>query len=305
MKESVGETWTVQKLIHWTTTHFEAKKISSARLDAELLLAHTLKCRRLDLYLNFEKPLKPDELLTFRELIKRRALSEPVAYLTGFQDFYGRTFKVSNHTLIPRPETEQVVEEALSFAKNSMAKEFKILDVATGSGCIGVTLAIELKTHFEKIKVTGLDISQDAITIARENAAELGVSSETDFLISDFSNLSKDSALLKETKPFDLIVSNPPYIAKNMSSGLSPDVSLYEPHQALFGGDQGYELMEKWIPIMGDILAPLGKLVLEIGFDQAEVVEKILSQQKDFIEIEIKKDFSGHHRIATALKRGL
>jgi release factor glutamine methyltransferase len=291
---STLEVWTVQKLVQWTANHFSSKQIESARLDAELLLSHVLKCKRLDLYMNLQKPVLPSELASYRELVKRRALKEPVAYLTGEQEFYGRTFKVGADVLIPRPETEELVGEVFSFLKaKADLDDLSVLDIGAGSGCIGLTLAAE----FKNIKVKSLDVSERALELTRENAERLQVSDRLEFLLFDFEKFESD-------EKFNVVVSNPPYIGLKNVNVMGVGVMEYEPKLALFGGDKGHELIARWASQMVGFLKPGGLLALEIGFDQGKIIEEIFSSQKNLTEVQIKKDYSGHCRIARAIKTG-
>ncbi len=308
--------WSVKEILLWTTEHFTAKKISSARLDAELLISFALKCKRIDIYLRFDQPLKPEELTQLREFIKRRASFEPIAYILGTQEFYGRPFVVGSGCLIPRPETEHLIDEAIAIAENrtftedgdpqstDIPKGFKILDVATGSGCIAATLALEIPD----CELTALDISEEALKYARANFATLASeASKISTVCADFAVWAQKHDHKLEDK-FDLIVSNPPYISKNAQ--LMPDVGNFEPALALFGGDDGIEIVQKWLPQMIGLLKDNGIILSEIGFDQKEKVSEILNHWistnlQEKINFSFIKDYSSRDRIVKISKSSL
>jgi len=293
---STAEAWTIQKIIDWTTKHFVSKGISSARLDTELLLARALSCRRLDLYLKFDQPLKNEELSTFKEMVKRRSQKEPVAYILGEKEFYGRGFSVGPGVLVPRPETEHLIDEVLTWVKQGgfTYNELRILDVGSGSGCIGLTLAAELPNA----RVVLLDSSQVACSFTESNALKLGVSEVVEVINQDFESYAQST-----TEQFDIVASNPPYIGTLVKSELQEDVRRYEPEQALFGGSRGDELINRWMPSYIKLLKPLGLLVFEIGSDQGEVAKKILADSKDLDQGRLAADYSGHPRIVRAIRK--
>ncbi|MBN1879162.1 peptide chain release factor N(5)-glutamine methyltransferase [bacterium] len=282
--------WTVRKLIAWTVPWFEERGISSPRLDAELLLACALHCSRIDLYLNPDKPLSETERLLYKTLIKRRAAREPVAYILGEKEFWRRTFKVDNRVLIPRPETEMLIETALNITKDS--SEVMIADLGTGSGCIAVTLAAELPDS----RIYATDISIEAIALANENARDLNVDEQIIFCSGSWFN-----ALQSAAKPgsFDMIVSNPPYIATGLLNGLQPEISRFEPSLALDGGREG---LDPYIVIVSGAkqwMKKGGYLILEIGCAQGDRISRYLSDAS-FDSIDIIKDLTGSDRIILA-----
>ena len=246
------EVWSVRKVISWITRDLEERGIESARLDAELLLAHALDKKRIDLYLDLEKPLTSDELFRVRGLIKRRRMREPIAYILGEREFFGRTFVVTPDVLIPRPDTETLVEASLSFLRQSSDQEpdsVSILDIGTGSGAIAVTLACEMP----ELHVDAVDISEAALAIARRNAENLGVASRVQLYHSDLTG-----ALTEEIK-YKAVISNPPYIAKAEIEGLEPDIHNFEPYLALDGGDDGldyYRRLARKPPVFSNPAAP-------------------------------------------------
>lgn len=272
------EPWTSLKLIQWTTGHFEKKGIPNPRLDAELLLASVLKCKRVDLYIGFENAVSEKHLAEYKALIERRAKREPLQYILGETEFWGLKFKVTPDVLIPRPETELLVEEALKFPE---AKT--ILDIGTGSGCIAVSLA----KHLPEAKVVATDISKESLEVAKQNAEKNGVADRIEFVASDIAPW-----LFFETqeRKFDLIVSNPPYIDPLELDLLQTEVSRHEPRRALDGGKDGMEIVEKILKEAPDFLKSPGRLMLEVGEGQAEALKKKYP-------CETRKDYAGIERV--------
>ena len=281
----MADIWTIQRVLLWTSERFAKKQLDSPRLTAELLLAHVLGCDRVKLYLDFERPLSKEELAAFRGLIERRSAGVPTHYLIGKREFYGRPFVVDARVLIPRPETEQLVEAALA----RLAPEAKgpILELCTGSGCIGVTLAAERSF----LEVIGVEVSSDAIAVSAENAALLGVVSRVTFLQGDlFAPV--------QGRTFPLIVSNPPYVQTGQIATLSAEVQQ-EPRLALDGGEDGLDVIGRIAGAAPSFLSPGGWLLLEIGDDQgARVVE--LFTAAGLVEARFEEDFAGHDRLALA-----
>ncbi len=281
----LGPPWTVLKILDWTTQFFEKQNIDGARLDAELLLADTLKMERVMLYANFDRPMGEDELANYKGAIKRRSAKEPVAYIVGSRGFWNFDFKVDSRVLIPRPDTERLIEVVLERAENMDAK--KILDIGTGSGAIAVTL----KSELQNVAVTATDICEDALELASENATSLGFAVE--FIHSDlFQNLDQT---------YDIIVSNPPYIAQADKKMLSKDVLDHEPHLALFAED-GLSIYKRLIPRAFEKLNPGGLLAVEIGYDQGEKVLDIC-KSAGFSDLEIAKDYGGNERVVSGIKK--
>jgi release factor glutamine methyltransferase len=278
------DNWTILRVLQWTTQYFSGKGIAQARANAEVLLAHALGTERIQLYLNYDRPLSPAELARYREMIRRRAAFEPTQYIVGTQEFWSLEFEVSPAVLIPRPETEVLVQRALEILGDDHAL---VLDLGTGSGAIPVALAHERST----IRVIATDRSFEALVVAKRNAARNDVSSRVHFVLADlFEGLSV-------RRPFDLIVSNPPYVSEPEFSGLAPEISRYEPTSALRGGGElGLDLIRKICEQFQDYLKPGGSLLVEIGRGQAEILERDLesgfSGQFSFIP-----DYSGIKRV--------
>jgi release factor glutamine methyltransferase len=283
--------WTIKALLAWTTDYLASKQIESPRAEAQILLAHVLKCNKVDLLVRYDEQPSEGERARFRELIHRRVAGWPVAYLVGTRDFYLLSFEVSPAVLVPRPETETLVLEALAFLKPLSAPS--VLELGTGSGCIAVSIAHQ-KTD---ARVTAVELSPDALTVARRNAAKAGVAERIEFLQGDlFTPINSGSR-------FDLVVSNPPYIAIGEFPSLAPDVRDHEPRIALDGGPDGLAFYRRIAAGVGPFLKSGGRLLMEIGFTQDEAVRAILSAQTEFEVGATIKDMSGHPRVVVAKKK--
>jgi release factor glutamine methyltransferase len=276
---------TVLDVLQSTTAYFKKRGIDSPRLNAEHLLAHVLGRKRIELYLDFERELSDSNLAPLRELVRRRGEGEPLQHLLGTVEFCGHTFLCDKRAMVPRPETEQLVEMLIADCGLRIA-DWKILDVGTGSGVIALTLAKE----FPEAKISGTDISEDALALARENATRLGLSDRVRFF--------KSNLLENVGGIFDLIVANLPYIAAQDRHSLSREV-LRDPEVALFAGAQGEELVRALIEQAPARLRPGGMLALEIGFGQSEALLSILAE-KNYRDICSKNDYSGRPRFLFA-----
>jgi release factor glutamine methyltransferase len=283
------EIWTIQKVLNWTLPYFEKHQVSESRLSAELLLSHVLKCKRLDLYLQFDRILTGPELKEYRSFIERRIIHEPVAYILGEKEFMGLNFKLTPDVLIPRPETEILVETALAEIKGREAKSIEVLDVGTGSGAI----AISVGHYCRECRVTALDISPAAIEVARQNGEHLGVDN-IKFLVMDALDLQ-----VKNDEKYDYLLVNPPYIAERDRKGLHPQISNYEPGIALFSGENGLLFYSGFIPKIPSIIKKGGWIFMEIGYDQKEKIN-ILLKESNFSGIEFIPDYQKIERIAKA-----
>jgi release factor glutamine methyltransferase len=283
--------WTIKALLAWTTDYLASKKIESPRAEAQILLAHVLKCNKVDLLVRYDEQPSEAERARFRELIHRRVAGWPVAYLVGTRDFYLLSFEVSPAVLVPRPETETLVLEALAFLKPMPAPS--VLELGTGSGCIAVSIAHQ-KTD---ARVTAVELSPDALAVARRNAARAGVAERIEFLQGDL------LAPLKSGSLFDLVVSNPPYIAIGEFPSLAPEVRDHEPRIALDGGPDGLAFYRRIASGVGPFLKPGGRLLMEIGFTQDDAVRAILSARTELELGATIKDMSGHPRVVVAKKR--
>ena len=296
MSEQETKQWTLQRLLEWTTGHFDDAGSDSSRLDAEVLLAEAIQCKRIELYTRFAEVPPAEPLQKFREWVKRRAAGEPVAYLVGHKEFYSLKFKVTPATLIPRPETEHLIVAALEVCKdrNDSAGPVRIIDVGTGSGCIAVTLA----KHMENQNViAATDISLEALAVARENAQAHEVDSRIRFYEGDLLD-----ALPEGSKPVDLIVSNPPYIGRCEIDTVEATVKDFEPESALFAGEQGTEIIERLIPQAEKMLLPGGHLILEASPATMDRCEELVNQSAlDFVQV--INDYAGLKRILVARQK--
>ena len=267
---------TVLEVLQSTTAYFKKREIESPRLNAEHLLAHALGRKRIELYLEFERALTEMELSPLRDLVRRRGQGEPLQHLLGTVEFCGRIFLCDKRALVPRPETEELVELLKSKIQNPKSR---ILDVGTGSGVIALALA----WHFPEADVAAIDISDDALSLAHENAERLGLSGRVNFRSGNlFTNLSG---------AFDLIVANLPYVASGDAPNLAREV-LHDPAIAVFAGESGDELIRKLIDAARKYLRPGAMLALEIGNNQAETLIAYLTE-KNYHDIEAKKDYAG------------
>jgi release factor glutamine methyltransferase len=281
------KTWTVLELLRWTTEYFEKVGIDSARLDAEILLAHALEADRLRLYIDFEKPVLAEERDRFRELVRRRAQERmPVSLLLGEREFWSLRFRVSGDVLTPRPETETLVEAGLSKIPDTKSTA-RILDIGTGSGAIALSLAAERPAA----EVVATDLSEAALQIATENADHLHMGERVRFLAGDlFEPVASER--------FDLIVSNPPYVARADAGSLPPELS-HEPEMALFAGEDGLDVIRALVSKAGDHLSPGGWLLIEHSPEQVEEIERALSRA-GFVDVERRFDLARRPRVVGA-----
>lgn len=274
------ETWTILKVLDWTKGYLADKGVENARLEAEWLLCEVLGLERMGLYLNFDKPLSEAELALFRGMVARRARREPLQYILGTQEFMGMEFEVSPAVLIPRHDTEALVEEAVRCGGEAR----KILDIGVGSGCIAVSLARRLPDA----EVCGVDKSTEALAIARRNAEKNGVTVTF-----------REGSLFEPFagERFDLIVSNPPYIPTGDLSGLQPEVRDFEPAGALDGGPDGLAFYRVIIPAAPEYLTPGGWLLVEVGAGQAKAVRGLFEETGRLGELFTTKDQAGIERV--------
>ena len=276
---------TVLEAINSAADYLEKKGIKSARLNSELLLSHVLNCKRLELYLSFDRPLQKNEIDSLRELIKRRSTFEPLQYIIGKVEFFGLEFEVNPSVLIPRHETELLVEEII----NSIQKEdhVKIMDIGCGSGNICVALA----KHLPNAELTAADISEAALQTAELNAKINLVEKQLSFVNKNILNGFEEGE-----NQFDVIVSNPPYVSSEDFNHLEPELRLFEPKIALTDDNDGLTFFRKISVIAQSILKDKGKLYFEIGAGQSRQVKNIL-EENGFTNIIIKKDYSDIERI--------
>jgi release factor glutamine methyltransferase len=299
MSAETEEPWTIQRVLNWSSGWLaERGHTDSPRLDAELLLCKALGLKRLDLYVLFDRPLTPGERDSFRALLKRRGEGEPVAYITGVKEFMGLRFAVSPAVLIPRPDTEIVVEAALAelgavaAARGTTAEgeAWRILDVGTGSGCIAIALASRLP----KATVEAWDVSDAALDVARQNGAALGVAERFHACKKD----ALDSASWDGVGPFDLVISNPPYIPQGERDVLPRSVVAFEPSSALFAGADGMTFYRELAAMAPRVLGPEGRLVVEIGalVETPEPAACAVFEQAGWPKGRVKRDYGKKDR---------
>lgn len=265
MQPKSAESWTVGRLLDWTTGHLKNKGVESPRLESEVLLAHALGCRRIDLYARYLEDATEAQRQRFRELIQQRLTGQPVAYLVGRREFFSLEFEVTPAVLIPRADTETLVAECLRLAKPMT--DPTVLDVGTGSGCIAVTVAQQHRTAC----VTAVDVSPDALAVATRNAERHKVTDRVRFVQSDL------FATLPPGESFDFIVSNPPYVTRAEMALLPPSVREHEPQLALDGGDDGFDVFARLAEGAREQLKPGGYLLIEIGATQDEEARRRLA----------------------------
>jgi release factor glutamine methyltransferase len=274
---------TVLEVLQSTTAYFKKRAIESPRLNAEHLVAHSLGKKRIQLYLEFERPLSEAELAPLRALVRRRGQGEPLQHLLGTVEFGDQVFLSDRRALVPRPETEQLVEYLCDF---SWPENPRLLDVGTGSGVIILSLA----ARFPSAELHAIDLSEEALALAHENAQRLGLAERVHF--------SQGHLLEKIDGSFDLIVANLPYVAEGEAAQLAPEVQ-HDPAIALYGGATGDELIRELIAAAPPHLRPGGRLALEIGHDQAGLLSRFL-EEKNYHDIAAKKDYAGTPRFLFA-----
>lgn len=283
--------WTIIKILNWTKQYFADKGVENPRLDAEILLCAVLKCERIKLYLDFERPLDEQELAVYRGYVARRAQHEPLAYILGEKAFMRNAFKVNSHTLVPRPETELLVE-SLVMAAEKVNSAPMVLDIGTGSGAILVSLL----DYLPQAKGVGVDISPGALAVAKENAVRVGVADRAAFLHSDlFSGIPAE-------RKFDIIVSNPPYIPAADIATLARDVQR-EPRGALDGGNDGLDFYRRITESAGTHLVVDGLLAFETGIGQSEAV-CAMCRENGLGAVAVRRDYAGIDRMVFAAKEG-
>jgi release factor glutamine methyltransferase len=280
---------TILEAINKSSDYLKKKGIEDHKINAELLLCSLLNCKRINLYLNFDRPLSEEETDKYRELLKRRGEREPLQYITGTIEFYGLRFKVNNTVLIPRPETELLVDRIIN--ENS-GKKLRILDIGTGSG----NVAVSLKYHLPLVEISAIDKSNDAIRTAIDNADYNLISGKIDFCNIDI--MTED---IFSIGSFDIIVSNPPYVSEEDYQNLEPELRLHEPKMALSDLSNGLSFYKKIADISVRLLNDRGKVYLEMGAGQSSAIKDILLE-KNFCNISVTKDYQNIERIISGEK---
>lgn len=286
-----GELWTIGRILKWTEQYFGRKGVESSRLDAEVLLSHVLGKPRIYLYVHFEEPLEKGELAAYRELIRRRAARVPVAYLVGYREFMGLKFRVSGATLVPRPETEILVQAAMERLKRIGGEggALRLADIGTGTGAICLSIL-----HFlSGAEAVAVDISSAALSVARGNAEELGLSGRVGFLEGDLLEPIREQR-------FHAILSNPPYIPDGDLPGLPPEVRENEPVWALAGGADGMDFYRRLFAEAPSLLEKGGFMAVEVGLHQAGAVSEMAGRNPLLERTEVLRDLAGIRRVVVA-----
>ncbi len=283
--------WTVLGTLQWTVNYFKRRNITHPRAVAEVLLAHVLDCQRIDLYLRYDQPLQSEELAQFKKLIQRRANREPEAYIVGHKEFWSLRFKVSPAVLIPRPETECVVETVLRLLGTN--QQARILELGTGSGAISVALASEKK----RWQCWASDVSHPVVELARCNARRLLGRDGIHFFVGSWLDSTSSAGV-----QFDAIIANPPYIASADIETLAPEIRQFEPRNALDGGPNGMHCLSEIFKNAADHLVADGHLILEMGHDQRPAMEALADEIDTYDEMIIHKDYSGFDRVVQIKK---
>jgi len=289
------QNWTIQKLLNWMTEYFTDKGIDSPRLSAELLLSHVLTMQRIELYTQFDKLVAKDQLDVLHDLVKRAGQHEPIAYLTGRTEFYSLQLEVCSDCMIPRPETELLVERAIEFLRSRSGPQF-VCDLCTGCGCIAVAIA----KNFPDATIIATDICDAALNVAAKNIEKHKLKDRITLLSGD---LFEPIIPQLDVDKFDLIVCNPPYVSASEYEKLEKNVKDYEPKLALFAGVDGLDVYRRIIDEADKFLKSDAALMLEIGYAQGPAVKDLLEQSGVYAEIKIEKDFNDNDRIVTALRK--
>lgn len=296
---SESEDWTIGKLLKWTEDYLSERGSDSARLDAEVLLAHAKQCQRIELYTAFDEVAEESVRNRFRALVKERSAGKPVAYLVQSREFYSLPFTVSPAVLIPRPETEFLVIRLLDLAKEqgelstgeAQKKNLTIIDVGTGSGIIAICAAIYLPSS----RVIAIDSSEDALEIAKQNAVRHNVADRIEFRLGNLLSDVQEKA--------DFIVSNPPYVSESEYAALDPQVRDYEPRQALVGGEKGTELIEELLVQAQSSLEHGGWILMEISPMILEPVRRIIEVNESFTGFRVTQDLAKLARVVESQRR--
>ncbi|MBA7701064.1 Release factor glutamine methyltransferase [subsurface metagenome] len=306
------QAWTIQKLLNWITEYLTERSIDSPRLSAELLLSGVLETKRIELYTQFDKPVDKQQLDQLHDLVERAGQNEPIAYLIGKTEFYSLELNITADCMIPRPETELLVQRAIEFLRTRPAPlrcgartgTQLVCDLCTGSGCIAVAIA----KNFPDARIIATDICDAALNVAAKNVEKHQLKDRIELLHGDLfdpiiSGLDVDKLVPDSDRGFDLIVCNPPYVSATEFEKLDKNVKDYEPKSALFAGVDGLDIYRRVIEKADELLKSDAALMLEIGFDQGRAVRELLEQTGAFAEIKIEKDFQKNDRIVIACKK--
>lgn len=266
LRPEIPQTWTIRDMIKWGREFFTGRGIDEARLTIEMMVCAALEIKRIDLYTDHDRPLSKLELGLIRSMVERRLQREPLQYILGKADFYGHTYSVSPAVLIPRPETELISERVSRYCRAHAQQTFRCLDLGTGSGCIPISIIL----HTQNTVWTALDVSEQALAVAKANAIQLGANERFEVTRANILNE------LPTGGPWDIITMNPPYVGENEIDELAPELKNYEPLSALTDHADGLTFYRRIAEITHNILAPGGVVFLEIGYDQLADVEKIL-----------------------------
>jgi release factor glutamine methyltransferase len=284
--------WTIQKLLTWVTEYLTQKGVDSPRLSAELLLSHVLGLRRIELYTQYNKVVPQEQLTQLRGLVKRSGEHEPVAYLVGRTEFYSIEFEVTPDCLIPRPETELLVQRSIELLRKRTGPQ-SVCDLCTGCGIIAVAIA----KNVPDVKVIATDLSEPALAVAARNIEKHKLQDRIDLRRGDLFE-----PLVPQLDLFDLIACNPPYVSAAEYEALEKNVKDYEPRLALYAGQDGLDVYRRIVEKAGQFLKPDGLLLLEIGYQQGPAVRELLEQTRVFAQIRIDRDLQGHDRVVTAMR---
>jgi release factor glutamine methyltransferase len=286
--------WTIQRLLTWVTEYLTQKGVDAPRLSAELLLSHVLGLKRIELYTQYNKVVPQEQLTQLRDLVKRAGEHEPVAYLVGRTEFYSIEFEVTPDCLIPRPETELLVQKSIELLRKRTGPQ-SVCDLCTGCGVIAVAIA----GNVPDVKVMATDISEPALAVAARNVEKHKLGERIELRHGDLFE-----PLVPQLDVFDLIVCNPPYVSAAQYETLDRNVKEYEPRLALYAGPEGLDVYRRLVEKVDQFLKPDGVLLLEIGYQQGPAVRELLEQTKSFSQIRINKDLQGHDRVVTAVRAG-
>ena len=287
-----NQIWTIGRILKWTEEYFGQKGVESPRLDAEVMLSHVLGRQRIYLYVHFDEPLQAEELAAYRTMIKQRIDRVPVAYILGEKEFMGLTFKVTPDTLVPRPDTEILVQAAVDRLKQWTDADVRLADIGTGSGAI----CLSVLSMLDNIVADTVDISSAARTVAEENAAALGLSERVTFHTGDLLTPIRE-------QQFTAILSNPPYIPEADIQELAPEVRCKEPMTALSGGRDGLDFYRRLCDEAPAMLSDDGFMAFEVGIHQAEDVAQLAEASPLIVRTEILKDYAGIDRVVVAWRK--